>query len=122
VNALQISPELRQSLVTELIKNDIFLIRQKRSNSFLIELIKIESVGLKHAICALISVVACTIGGVDYLTEFGSQVVKEVVETIKQKNDDCIDGSVTQRFCLAILQKMSCKEEVTFQLFESNFI
>jgi len=27
---------------------------------------------LKHAICALISVVACTAGGVEYLTEFGN--------------------------------------------------
>jgi len=59
-------------LVGELIKNDIFLIKQKRSNAFLIELIQIESVGLKHAICALISVVACTVGGVEYLTEFGN--------------------------------------------------
>ena len=76
VNALQISPELRQNLVAELIKNDIFLIKQKKSNIFLLELIKIESVSLKHAICALISVVACTMGGVDYLTEFGNQIVK----------------------------------------------
>lgn len=59
-------------MVGELIKNDIFLIKQKRSNAFLIELIQIESVGLKHAICALISVVACTVGGVEYLTEFGN--------------------------------------------------
>ena len=72
VNALQISPELRLNLVAELIKNDIFLIRQKRSNQFLIELMQIESVGLKHAICALISVVACTGAGMEYLTEFGS--------------------------------------------------
>lgn len=61
------------------------------------------SVSLKHAICALISVVACTTGGVDYLTEFGNQVVKQVVDIIKHKTDDCTDGSVTQRFCLAIL-------------------
>lgn len=56
------------------------------------------------------------------MTEFGNQIVKQVVDIIKNKTDDCTDGSVTQRFCLAILQKMSCKEEVTYQLFEYSFV
>lgn len=34
------------------------------------------------------------------------------VVDILTKSAECTDGSVTQRFCLAILQKMSCKEEV----------
>jgi len=76
VNALQISPEQRQNLVNELIKNDIFLIRQEQRTQFLIELLQIESVGLKHAICSLISVVACTATGVEYLTLHGNQIVK----------------------------------------------
>jgi len=37
--------------------------------------------------------------------------VTRVVD-ILTKSAECTDGSVTQRFCLAILQKMSCKEEV----------
>ena len=80
-----------------------------------------ESLGLKHAICSLVSVVACTPAGVDYLTLHGTAVVKQVVEIIKLKLDECEDGSVTQRFCLAILQKMSIKDKVTQLLFESNF-
>ena len=76
MNALQISPEQRHNLVNELIKNDIFLIKQNRSTVFLIELISIESLGLKHAICSLISIVACTPAGVDYLTSHGNAVAK----------------------------------------------
>lgn len=68
VNALQISPELRRNLVTELIKNDMFLITQNKNNGFVMELLAINSHGLKHAICALISVISSTIKGVDYLT------------------------------------------------------
>lgn len=80
-----------------------------------------ESIGLKHAICSLVSVVACTPAGVEYLTLHGTAVVKQVVEIIKLKLDECEDGSVTQRFCLAILQKMSIKDKVTTLLFDSNF-
>jgi hypothetical protein len=39
VNALQISPELRRSLVTELIRNDIFFIKQHNSVKFLSDLL-----------------------------------------------------------------------------------
>ena len=71
VNALQIAPEQRIKLISEFVKNDIFLIRHYKSSDFLIELMQIESVSLKHAICSLISVVACTPQGVDYLTTYG---------------------------------------------------
>lgn len=54
-----------------------------------------ESIGLKHAICSLVSVVACTPAGVEYLTLHGTAVVKQVVEIIKLKLDECEDGSVT---------------------------
>ena len=47
-------------MVSELIKNDIFMIRQQKGTGFLIDVMATESVGLKHAICSLISVVACT--------------------------------------------------------------
>lgn len=68
VNALQISPELRRSLVTELLRTDMFLITQNKSNVFLMEVLNLQSHGLKHAICALISVIASTVKGVEYLT------------------------------------------------------
>lgn len=112
VNALQISPELRRNLVSELIKNDMFLITQNKNNNFVMDLLNINSHGLKHAICALISVIASTIKGVDYLTQIDLAITEKVVEILKDQED----GSVTQRFCIAILQKMSVKE-TTIELF-----
>lgn len=112
VNALQISPELRRNLVSELIKNDMFLITQNKNNNFVMDLLNINSHGLKHAICALISVIASTIKGVDYLTQIDLVIAEKVIEILKEQDD----GSVTQRFCIAILQKMSVKE-LTIELF-----
>ena len=112
VNALQISPELRRNLVNELIKNDMFLITYNKSNAFVMDLLNINSHGLKHAICALISVIASTVKGVEYLTQIDLAVPSKVIEILKEQED----GSVTQRFCIAILQKMSVKES-TIDLF-----
>jgi len=121
VNALQISPELRRNLVNELIKNDMFLITQNKNMSFIMDLLNINTAnahGLKHAICALISVIASTIKGVDYLTQIDLSIAEKVIEILKEQED----GSVTQRFCIAILQKMSVKE-VTIELFvQKNMI
>lgn len=43
------------------------------------------------------------------------------MEILRLKLDECEDGSVAQRFCLAVLQKMSVKEQCTAQMFEANF-
>jgi len=41
----------------------------------------------------------------------------------KTPEDVCLDGSVTQRFCLAILQKMTSKEEaVSVLLYRQKFV
>jgi len=53
-----------------------------------------ESVGLKHAVCSLVSVVACTPAGVEYLTSQGNQVAWMVMEIVRMKLDECEDGSV----------------------------
>jgi hypothetical protein len=94
VNALQISPEQRRSLVAELIRNDIFQITKEKNNDFVLELLEISSHGLKHAICALISVIASTPQGVDYLIQVDMEIVKKTIEILKDQED----GSVTQRF------------------------
>ena len=106
VNALQISPELRRNLITELIKNDIFFIKQYGSFRFLADLLQIEQAGLKHAVCAMVSVVASTVQGVDYLLVSDAKPDFEAVTRVVDilcKSSECTDGSVTQRFCLAIL-------------------
>lgn len=49
----------------------MFLITVNKNMNFIMELLNINSHnahGLKHAICALISVIASTIKGVEYLT------------------------------------------------------
>ena len=83
-----------------------------------------DSNGLKHAVCALISVVASTTQGVDYLLvnaeEPDFQVLNRIIE-ILTRDVDCTDGCVIQRFCLAILQKMSVKEDVVKQLNKLEF-
>jgi hypothetical protein len=80
VNALQISPELRKNLVYELIRNDIFLITAKKNNQFILELLAISSHALKHALCALISVIASTLKGVEYLVENDTSVLQKIVD------------------------------------------
>jgi hypothetical protein len=74
-----------------------------------------DAPGLKHAVCAMVSVVASTVQGVEYLlvsdTKPDFECVSRTVD-ILFKSPECTDGSVIQRFCLAILQKMSCKDEV----------
>ena len=88
-----------------------------------------DSAGLKHAVCALISVISSTLQGVDYLlvntpgqlqpiNNFA--ILNKIIEIIT-RDVSCTDGSVTQRFCLAILQKMSVKEEVVEELYRHEF-
>jgi len=77
----------------------MFLITKQGNNGFVLDLLKIKSHGLKHAICALISVIASTPHGVMYLIEKGMSICEEVISILKEQED----GSVTQRFCIAIL-------------------
>lgn len=118
MNALQISPELRKNLVYELIRNDIFLIEERKNNNFVLDLLFLQSHALKHALCALISVLASTLKGVEYLVQVDMGVLKRIVEILKEQED----GSVTQRFCIAILQKMSVKEETIKAMVKEGLI
>lgn len=118
VNALQISPELRKNLVYELIRNDIFQIESTKSNAFILDLLEISSHALKHALCALISVIASTLKGVEYLVTNDHAVLQKIIDVLKEQED----GSVTQRFCIAILQKMSIKEDLVETLMKNKMI
>ena len=109
VNALQISPELRKNLVYELIRNDVFLVASATKNQFLLELLDATKVSpaLCHALLSLISVIVSTLKGVEYIVMNGHQIVTKIIEILKDQQD----GSVNQRFCIAILQKVSIKED-----------
>jgi hypothetical protein len=48
------------------------------------DLLNIQSNGLKHAICALVSVIASTIKGVDYLTQVNLEIAEKVIEILKE--------------------------------------
>ena len=69
--------------MAELIRNDMFLISKQQNNNFVLDLLKIKSHGLKHAICALISVIASTPQGVAYLVEKGMSICEEVINILK---------------------------------------
>jgi hypothetical protein len=107
VNALQISPELRKNLVYELIRNDILNIEETKDNTFVLDLLSYHAYNLRHATLSLISIIAATYKGVEYLMTNGSTVVEKIIEIMKNQED----GTVIQRFCIAILQKMSVKED-----------
>jgi len=80
VNALQISPELRKNLVYELIRNDILNIEENKSNNFVIDLLSIQSYNLRHATLSLISIIAATYKGVEYLLSVNSSIVEKIIE------------------------------------------
>ncbi len=119
VNALQIAPELRKNLVYELIRNDIFNIESENNFNVLIKILSIENNSLKHAITSLISVISSTLKGVEYLTHNGNMVVVNSIIKILRQTEN---GTVIQRFCIAILQKCSVKDTVIPTMIENNMI
>lgn len=118
VNALQISPELRKNLVYELIRNDIFLLQTKHKNHFLLDLLAQEKKSLRHALLALISVIVSTLKGAEYITSIDESIIEKIIEIIESEED----GSVNQRFCVAILQKVSIKEDTVPFLVKKGMI
>ena len=118
VNALQISPELRKNLVYELIRNDIFLLQTKARNKFLLSLLATDKPNVRHALLALISVLVSTLKGAEYLTSISMDIVKRVIDILREEED----GSVNQRFCIAILQKVSIREASVLFLVKTGVI
>ena len=80
VNALQISPELRKNLVYELIRNDVLNIEEMKDNLFVIDLLKVHAYNLKHATLSLISIIAATFKGVEYLMSNGPSILEKIIE------------------------------------------
>jgi hypothetical protein len=118
VNALQISPELRKNLVYELIRNDIFLLGTKTRNKFILSLLSIEKKSVRHALLALISVIVSTLKGAEYLSSINTDIMKKIIDILNEEDD----GSVNQRFCIAILQKISIKEDTVIYMVKNGII
>jgi hypothetical protein len=79
VNALQISPELRKNLVYELLRNDIFLLQTNVKDQFLNELLDIDDLRLQHSLLSLVSVIASTLKGVEYLMCAGKNILVKLI-------------------------------------------
>ena len=78
VNALQIAPELRKNLVYELIRNDLFNY-ENNEYKLLIDLLSIQNDKLQTALISIISVVASTLKGVDYLTQDSEKQILRIL-------------------------------------------
>lgn len=80
VNALQISPELRKNLVYELIRNDVLNLEETKENFFVLDLLNVHAYNLKHATLSLISIIAATFKGVEYLMSNGPTILEKIIE------------------------------------------
>lgn len=107
LNALQTNPDLRKNFIDELIKNDILFIQETKNNYFINDLLNIHSYQIRHSILSVLSIIASTYNGVNYLLANNFDILKKVIEIMKGTED----GQVLQRFCISILNKISIKEE-----------
>ena len=80
VNALQISPELRKNLVYELIRNDVLNVEETKENSFVLDLLNVHAYNLKHATLSLVSIIAATFKGVEYLMSNGPSILEKIID------------------------------------------
>ena len=106
VYALNIQPELKRNLIEELINIDVLNIKENKSNEFILDLLNIHSYNMKHAILSLISIISSIRKGVEYINLNNNKILEKIIAIIKGTED----GQVIQRFCIAILQKNSIKE------------
>ena len=82
-------------------------IEESKENNFILDLLSYHTYNLRHAALSLISIIAATYKGVEYLMSNTSTILEKIIEIMKSQED----GSVIQSFCIAILQKMSVKED-----------
>lgn len=84
------------------------------------EILNIKNKSLRHAVTSLISVLVSTLRGIEYITNGGSDaaVVDKVIKILKEQDN----GNVTQRFCLAILQKCSVKDSIVKVYWDNEVI
>ena len=80
VNALQISPELRKNLVYELIRNDVLNIEEKKNDNFVLDLLSYHAYNLRHATLSLVSIIAATYKGVEYLMSNSGKILEKIIE------------------------------------------
>ena len=83
---------------------------------------------MQHAILSLISVMASTLKGVEYLMTNGKKILISLIQILKDLSKqraaaaNPIANSVNTRFCIAIMQKMSIKSQLSPIFIENNVI
>ena len=107
LNALQTNPDLRKNFIDELIKNDILFITENKNNYFINDLLNIHSYQIRHSILCVLSIISSIYDGASYLLSNNFDILIKIIEIMKGTED----GQVLQRFCVAILNKISIKEE-----------
>jgi hypothetical protein len=66
----------------------------------------------------MLSIISVTFKGVEYLTKYGFVIVEKIIEIMKGIED----GQVLQRFSIAILQKISVKENYIIVYMKTSLI
>jgi len=92
INALQLrESDQRRALVKAMIKGDILLLKQ--SSAVVLDMFLIPSHPLKSALSALISILASTSEGLDYITRGTKDTssLEKLIDVLKDQDD----GSVT---------------------------
>ena len=62
--------------------------------------------------------IVSTLKGAEYITQNNTDIMKKIIEILQEEQD----GSVNQRFCIAILQKVSIKEDTVIHMVKSGII
>ncbi len=81
LHALQTSTNLKKFFIYEFIKNDVFcLTDDTKGNQFILEMFEINNFSLTQALLALLSIIASSGVGRDYLIQNGISIVDKVIQ------------------------------------------
>ena len=78
-------------------------------------MLEINQPACQHAMLSLVSIVASTLKGIEYLLTNGKEIIVQLINLMKELANDQVSttnpiaNSVNLRFCIAIMQKISIK-------------
>lgn len=105
INALEVNPKSRRTLLEAIIATDLLSITEGKGGT-LTKLLSMNDFRLKYGLYAFMSVIASHEIGIEYLQHEKEQF-RHLVETSLLMMKEVEKGSVIQRFCIAFLQKLS---------------
>jgi hypothetical protein len=69
--------------VNDMLKQDFFLINKNSNNLMVTDLLSIDNHALKLSLCPVISIMASTLKGVEYLISQGLEITEKTIEILK---------------------------------------